>query len=174
MRSLIVVVSVAACAVFCSSCQSSEGGVVNKVMSDFGLKQKPEGYVSDSDKAMERLNAAGLMEMKRLNQLELKGTIKFQPAGELHGKYYKEVKVYESFYPTDAQAVSRTSDMERGFYGYIEYAFRMYQSARKDTSAEASILTADVPTEVTGRERYRYMLNAGGEWNGGKGERVRK
>jgi hypothetical protein len=51
-----------------SSCQTdSEGGVVNKVLSDFGLREKPEGYVSETDKVFQRLGEIGATELQRLN-----------------------------------------------------------------------------------------------------------
>jgi hypothetical protein len=156
------------------SCATPEGGVANKVMVDFGLRQKPEGYVSETDKVFASLNGVGATEMKRMNLERQHGAVKFQQQGELKGKYYKEVKVYETFYPTDAQAISRSSEGERGFHGYIEYAYRMYQSLRKDSSTEAQAAAADISTDATGRETYRYTFGASGEWNGGKGEKTRK
>lgn len=173
MRQAMVFVAMG---ILLSACSSGrEGGVVNNVMSDFGLKAKPEGYQSEADQVMQRLGNVGPAELKRLNIAEQQGHVKFQQDGELKGKYYKEVKVYESFYPTDAQAVSRAgnSDADRGFTGFIDYAYRMYQSPRKASSSEAEAESASIPTDITGRETYRYNFGGSGEWNGGKGEKVR-
>ncbi|NIA13625.1 MAG: hypothetical protein GWP08_06045, partial [Nitrospiraceae bacterium] len=102
------------------------------------------------------------------------GSIKFQRQNELRGKFYKEVKVYESFYPTDARAVSRSAGGEGGFHGYIEFAYRTYQSARKNTRAEAAGETASIPTDETGRETFRYTFGASGNWDGSKGTRTKR
>lgn len=162
----------AAVAVLCVALCSC-AGTVDKVMADFGLKARPEGYVSGSDRVMENLNTVGAMEMKRMNVTEQQGTVKFQRENDIRGKYYKEVKKYESFVPTDAQAINRASLGESGYVGYLDFAYRMYQSERKPTSAEAATESANIPTDVTGRETYRYTFGSSGEWNGAKGERAR-
>ena len=156
------------------SCETPEGGVVNKVLTDWGLRAQPEGYVSETDKVFESLNEVGAVEMKRLNAELQHGQVKFQSEGDLKGKYYKEVKAYETYYPTDAQRSSRSGEMEGGFQGYIEFAYRMYQSPRKSTGSEAEAETASIPTDITGRDPYRYTFGPTGQWNGGKGEKVRK
>ena len=148
-------------------------GTVDKVMADFGLKQRPEGYVSGGDRVMERLNAVGAMEMKRMNIEEQRGVVKFQKESDVRGKYYKEVKKYESYVPTDASAINRSNLSEMGYVGYLDYTFRMYQSERKPTSAEAAAESATIPTDVTGHETYRYTFSSTGQWNGSKGERAR-
>ena len=175
MRKVLLGVAVcgASCLALCS-CQRGPGQVANKVMADFGLKSKPEGYVSAGDKVFERLNTVGEAELKRLNQAEQKGTVKFQQQSELKGKYYKEMKVYEGWYPIEVQAVSSPGESQRGFLGYVEYSYRFYQSERANTPTEASAKSPDIATDTTGREKYRYTFNQGGEWNGAKGEKARK
>ena len=142
------------------------------VMTDFGLKEKPEGYVSGSDKVYERLNDVGATEMKRMNSEARLGEVKVEEDG-LQVKYYKEVKEYVSYYPLDAQAKSRASDRERGYVGYLEYRYRILQGPRKPTRTEAQAESATIPTGDEGRETYRYRFNAGGAWDGGKGELTR-
>ena len=172
---IVCILSVACCGCKSGSEGGAEGGVVNKVLTDFGLKQKPEGYTTEADKIFGRLNDVGVAEMKRLNLAEQHGVVKFQSDGELKGKYYKEVKTYESFYPTDVQPTSRSADVnDRGYSAHIEYAYRIFQSPRKGSSAEAQAETADIPTDTIGRETFRYSFGASGEWNGGKGEKTRK
>lgn len=160
--------------VLCSCAGGPEGGVADKVMMDFGLKKRPEGYVSGSDRVFEQLGTVAAAEMKRMNAAEQRGTVQFQKDGEFKGKYYKEVKVYEAYFPTDAAPSSRPSEEERGYYGYIDYSYRMMQSKRCANGTEAAAETADIPTDVTGRETYRYAFNSVGDWNGGKGERVKR
>ena len=156
------------CALLCS-CE----GTMDKVLADFGLKERPEGYVSGTDKVMQNLNAVGDTELKRMNVAEQQGAVKFQKESAVRGKYYKEIKKYESYVPTDAQAINRASLSESGYVGYLDFTYRMYQSERKNTSAEAAAQSATIPTEVTGRETYRYTFSSSGEWNGSKGERSR-
>ena len=156
-----------------ASCHTEEGGVANKVLSDWGLKAKPEGYVSGEDRVFEKLAGIGAAEMKRMNAELQHGEVKFQSEGEIKGKYYKEVKVFESFYPTEAKGVGRTSATEGGYQGYIEYAYRMYQSPRKGSRTEAEAETASIPTDTVGRDQYRYSFDATGDWNGAKGDHAR-
>ena len=145
---------------------------MDTVMSDFGLKAKPEGYVSGSDKVYESLNGVGETEIKRMNQAERLGTVKVEEEG-LQVKYYKEVKEYVSYYPLDAKANSKAADRDRGYVGYVEYRYRILQGPRKPTRTEAQAESATIPSGKEGRETYRYKFNGGGTWNGGKGERAR-
>lgn len=157
-----------------AGCQGQGGqGVVDTVMSDFGLKEKPEGYVSGSDKVIERLNEIGEVEMKRMNQAERLGEVMVEEQG-LQVSYYKQVKEYTSYYPLDASATSRASDRDRGYVGYLEYRYRLLQSPRKPTRTEAQAESATTPTGEEGRETYRYRFTSTGTWDGGKGERTRE
>lgn len=157
-----------------SACSSGGGSVVDKVMVDFGMKEKPEGYVEPSDKVYTKLDSVGKTELKRLNQATQNGEIKFQEgSGGLSGTYYKEVKVYENYRPIDAQRQQRVSQGEAGYVGTIEYNYTVYQSARKSTRAEAAAEKASIRSADSGREVFRYRFNAAGEWMGGAGERTR-
>ncbi len=170
MREIIVAVL---CCLGVSACQT-EGGVANKVLSDFGLRERPEGYVSGTDLVYQNLGAVGDAEIKRLNLRERHGEIKFQQDG-LRGKYYKEVKVYENFYPLDASPANRSGQgSAQSYYGYIEYAYRVYQSKRFSSRSEAETGSATIPTDKEGREVYRYNFTSGGNWDGGKGTRTKR
>lgn len=173
MKKLLVLWLVLICVGLCS-CTTGPDQVVDKVMVDFGLKPKPEGYVSASDEVFKKLDMVGAAEIKRMNIAGQHGDVKFQKENELRGKYYKEVKVYEGYFPTEATPASKTGSGEGGYYGYIEFSYRMYQSMREDSSSAAEAATADIPTDTTGRETYRYTFGSGGEWNGGKGERSKR
>lgn len=163
-----------ACVFVACVCVSGCGGTADKVLQDFGIQERPEGYVSGSDRVMERLNDVGKSELKRLNLKDRRGEVRYDDTDPLYGKYYKVVKVYERFYPLDANASGRTSGKrERGFVGYIEYSYSYYEGPRKSSRAEAAAQLADIPTGEGGRETYRYRFNSGGMWNGGKGELVR-
>lgn len=156
-----------------AGCASSGTGVVDKVLQDFGVRERPEGYTSGTDRVYERLTEVGRSELRRMNTQGRHGEVKFEESGGLRAKYYKEVKVYENFYPLDAGPTARTSANERGYVGYIEYSYRIFQSARKSNRTEAAAEQATIPTTERGREKYRYRFSAGGVWRGGKGELVR-
>ena len=162
------------CCVLLASCKSTPGGVIEKVKYDFGLGEKPAGYVSGLDRVMQNLPRVGEMEIKRMNFEARQGEIKFQQGKGLQGKYYKEVKVYEKCYPLDAQAISKGENGERGYLGYIEYEYTIYQSERKATRAEAAASSATIPTMKKGRDVYRYHFSAGGNWDRGNGELTRR
>ncbi len=147
------------------------GSTGQKVLQDFGIKDRPEGYVSGADKVMENLPEVAKAEMDRLNTGQRQGEILYDKQDALNGAYYKRTKVYETSRPLDAQVANQTRrDEETGFVGYIEYSYQFYESARKQTKADAAAQTSDIPTGVRGRETYRYRFNSGAAWNGGKGE----
>jgi hypothetical protein len=152
-----------------AGCKTDGGGTVGqKVLADFGLGERPEGYVSGSDKVYQQLDTVGQAEMKRMNSEGREGKIKFEQDG-LKGRYFKEVKVYESARPVDVK--SSTASADRGYVGFIEYEFRLYHGEDKPTRAEAAGQSADISTDVTGRETMRYNFNTSGTWDGGKGDR---
>ncbi|MDZ4858826.1 MAG: hypothetical protein SGI88_07560 [Candidatus Hydrogenedentes bacterium] len=153
-----------------SSCQSDGGNVVEKVKYDFGIGEKPEGYESMSDKIMTRLEAVGKTELRRMNVEGRHGTIEFQQESNLQGKYYKQVKLYESYTALEAVPVSRGSQGDRGFIGYVQFTYRMMQSERKSNRTEAEAETASIRTDVVSRETYRYTFGPGGTWDGNTGE----
>ena len=142
-------------------------------MVDFGLKEKPEGYQSQADVVMSRLGAVGQGEMKRMNAAGRRGEIRFQDEGGLQGKYYKEVKVYESCQAVDAQPYSAGAAGDRGYFGYVDYMYRIYQSERTANKAEAESKTADIRTDKSGHETLKYRFGAGGVWDGHEGELTR-
>ena len=156
------------------ACQSSPGQVVQKVKYDFGIGEKPEGYEAPSERVMANLDSVGLSEMKRMNIEGRHGEVKFQEQGNLEGKYYREIKVYEQFSPLDVNIVSRSAEQRRGYVGYISFTYRMYQSSRTANRTEAAAAVADLRTDTTDRETYRYRFDAAGNWNGAPGERVRR
>jgi hypothetical protein len=162
------------CAVVVCGCQRGPSEVADKVLADFGLREQPEGTVTGSDKVMDRLATVGKMEMSRMNVKGREGEVKFQEDEGLQGKYYKEVKKYDAARAVDATAVSNPAQSDRGYVGYIDYSYEIYQSERRNTKVEAAALDADIPTGVRGRETYRYNFSSGGAWQGGEGELVKK
>lgn len=161
-------------ALLLSGCTSTPGEIAEKVAYDFGMGEKPEGYVSGADRVMESLTQVAENEMKRMNLAQRHGEVRFQDEGGLRGSYFKEVKTYESFYPLDARAVSKSVDGDRGFVGYIEYTYRVYQSERKSNRTEAAAASANIATPNTGRETFRYRFSSGGAWDGRPGELTRE
>lgn len=161
------------CILGLAGCTTSGGSVAEKVMVDFGLKAKPEGYVSGTDKIYASLPNVAKQEMKRMNTEQRRGSIKFQEDG-VRGMYYKETKIYDNYYPLDARAIPQKPSEDRGYNGYIEYSYRIYESERRPTRVEAEALTATIAGNESGRERYRYTFGPGGIWDGGKGEQVKR
>lgn len=153
-----------------AGCQRSPGEITTKVLQDFGLKARPEGYVSTSDKVFQKLGEVGDTELQRLNAEGRHGEVKYQEKGA-GGQYYKEVKVYEKAAPLDARSITGTQSSGPAYVGYIEYSYQLMQSERKPTRIEAEAESATVPTGVNGRETYRYNFNGAGIWDGVKGEK---
>jgi len=147
--------------------------VAEKVKYDFGIGEKPEGYVSSSDKIMARLDGVGKTEMKRMNSGARHGEINFQEDQALKGMFYKETKRYESYLVLDARSVTRNSQKGRGFVGFVEYSYQVYQGERRNTRAEAAAQPANIRTEQRGREVLRYNFGPSGTWDGSEGEKAR-
>ena len=173
MRRTVTILAVLALAAGLAACRRGPGEVTHKVLQDFGLEKRPDDYVPASDKIFGALGDVGKVELKRLNQLHREGEIKYQEDG-LQGRYYKEQKVYEAFYPLDVKSVAKTGRGDRGYNGYIEYAYRIHQSPRKPTRTEALMESASIPTMDEGREIYRYHFTVGGTWDGSKGQKARR
>ena len=169
----VALVGAVLCSMVLVACQTSSGSVADKVLADFGLRDHPEGHVSGSDRVFEQLESVGAAEMKRLNAAGRHGEIKFEEEGR-RGQYYKEVKVYESFAPFDVSGTTGGGTRDRGYSGTIEYRYRIYQSERKPTRAEAAAESASIATDEAGRETYRYNFSTSGVWDGGQGERTRR
>lgn len=147
------------------------GSTGDKVLQDFGIKDRPEDYVSGADRVMATMQDVGKVEIDRMNTAQRRGEVLFDNTDSLKGRYFRRVREYESFHPLDANAATRTQQNQPvSFVGYIEYDYQVYESTRADTRAEASTLPADIPTGRRGRETYRYKFDAVGNWNGGRGE----
>jgi len=163
----------AAVLAFAGCASGPHDSVLDKVKYDFGMGEAPEGYVSGTDQAFARLTQVGEVEMKRMNSRGRHGEVVFEEDG-LQGRYYKEVKVYESFHPLDAQPLSRGVKGERGYQGFIEYRYRVLRSASKPTRVEAEAESATIPTGNDGREVLRYTLGAAATWDGNEGEKANR
>ncbi len=167
------VLSVLRLCVVLFGCAHSPSEVVQKIKYDFGLGEKPEGYVTGAEKVMANLRQVGEAEMKRMNLANRHGEVEFQQEGGFQGRYYKVVKIYENVYPLEARPITRTVEGGRGYVGYIEYSYRIYESERKTNRTEAEATSAAIRTEQVGRETYRYKFNSAGVWDGGEGEPTR-
>ena len=177
LRIVCVYAIVAGLSGLMTSCGGGSGdGVVDTVLQDFGIRDRPDGYVSGSDKVFDRLGDMGKSELARLNSGGRLGDILYaEDNASATGRFFKEVKVYEKFYPLEAQSASRNSSGKRGGYvGYIEFSYRVYKSSRANNRTEAAAKIASIPTDERGRETYRYRFGRGGTWNGAKGELVKR
>jgi len=146
---------------------------MDKVLTDFGIREPGEDYVAPSDRVFERLDGVGAQEMRRLNAEGRQGTVHFQEETPLTGKYYREVKVYEHYTPLDAQRVSRGRGQAE-YICYIQYAYTVFQSDRFSTRTEAMAAPADIHTGESGTEVYRYNVGPTGVWSGRRGELTRR
>ncbi len=165
---LMVVALIAGCAT-----GDDNVSVTEKVKYDFGIGEKPEGYVTATDKIMDRLDGVGKTEMKRMNSSSRHGEILFQEDDELKGMFYKETKRFESYLVLDARSVTRSSQQGRGYVGFVEYTYQVYQGERRSTRAEAAAQPANIRTEQRGREVLRYNFGPSGTWDGSEGETAR-
>ncbi|MBI1319541.1 MAG: hypothetical protein GC168_11430 [Candidatus Hydrogenedens sp.] len=158
----------------CAGCSTGpHDSVLDKVKYDFGMGEAPEGYVSGTDQVFARLTQVGEVEMKRMNSRGRLGEVKFEEDG-LQGRYFKETKVYEQFFPLDAQPLSKGVKGERGYQGFIEYRYRIFRSPSKPTRVEAEAENPDIATGEEGREVLRYTFGASGTWNGNEGEHTKR
>lgn len=163
---------VVGCVISLTACQTDGVSVTEKVLADFGLRERPEGYVSGSDRVFEQMDQVGAAELKRLNTQGRHGEIKYEEEGR-RGSYYKEVKVYESFVPVDVSGSTGGGTRDRGFTGVIEYRYKIFRSERKPTRTEAAAESATIETGQEGKEAYRYYFSTSGLWDGAPGERTR-
>jgi len=155
------------------ACTTPEGGVAKKVLTDFGLKERPEEYVSRSDAIRQKLGDVGNVEIKRLNRVSQNGTPELEESN-FAVRYYRAVKVYEQFYPMDVRAIPKSARGAKGFNANIEYRYRIYESTRKKSRAEARTSLANIATDTQGLESYRYHFSQGGTWDGAKGNKSRR
>lgn len=170
----VLVVFAVAAAAWTTGCATDDGvSVAEKVKYDFGIGEKPEGYETATDRVMARLEDVGKAEMNRMNSEQRHGEVKFQQQNELQGQFYKETKRYESYLVLDARAVTRSSQKDRGYVGFIEYTYQIYQGERRPTSAEAAAQPANIATTERGRETLRYNFGSSGNWDGAPGEPAR-
>ena len=157
--------------VLAAGCATDDGvSVMDKVAYDFGIGEKPEGYVSGTDRIMERLEDVAKTEMRRMNSSGRHGDVQFREENELEGSYYKESKVYESYLVLDARSLSRSSQSDRGYVGFVEYTYEIFQGEHRPTQAEAAAQSANIKTGKRGREVLRYTFSASGTWDGAAGE----
>lgn len=157
-----------------SDCAGDSGGVGNKVLQDFGIRERSEDYVSGEDAVFAKLGDVGKAELKRMNLAARAGEVKFEEQGELRGKYYNEIKVYQNHYPLEVNVTGTTRTRDRGYVAGIEYSYRVYQGPRKSSRAAAAAEVADISTSQRGREAYRYRFSSSGIWDGKKGVLTRR
>jgi hypothetical protein len=158
---------------FILACQSTPSEVTQKVLSDFGLRERPEGYVSVADQVFAALEDVGKVELDRLNREARMGEVKFQEDG-LQGMYYREVKKYVRHRGLDAGVISGNSQDQRQYQGHIEYTYHIYQSARKLSRTEVAAEPAEIPIHEEGRIVLRYRFDAAGNWDGKPGDTSRR
>lgn len=159
-------------------------GVFNQVLTDFGLRPRPEAdkQAVEGD-IMSRLSHVTKRELDRLNANPANTEITFEkiPGNPLGlGEFYKSVKVYEKAYPLGvkrerARQVQRAETLrKRGYRARVEYRYRMYRGKKFPSSDEARDSAADVTTDEVGREIYIYHFDETGTWDGKPGRLDRR
>lgn len=149
------------------------GNVGQTVMQDFGLQERPDDYVSGTDRVMQSMQVVGETELKRLNTENRRGELVYDDSENLQGRFYKKVKVYTRAYPLEASPEARRSNRKNsGYVGIIEYSYQIYEGRREPNRTEAEAADAEIPTGITGRDRFRYRFTSSGNWTGNKGEPI--
>ncbi len=165
-------IAAAALVTLAAGCASDGSG--SKVLQDFGLQERPDDYVSGSDRVMAKLPDIGKAELPRLNAGSRGGDVLYEKTDSLHGAYYKKARVYEEYRPLDANySNTRNARQEVNFVGYIEYTYQIYESPRRPSRVEAMAEIPNIPTGQRGTETMRYRFGSGGNWDGVKGEPVK-
>ncbi len=161
-------------AVALPGCQRTPAEVGNKVLSDFGLRERAEEGTTAADRVFDRLDHVGQAELNRLSAQHRHGEIEYEEEGPLRGHYYKQRREYVDYRPVDVTSSGGTGARERGYAGFIDYTYELYRSEPHRTRVEAQAATANIPTGVTERETLRYHFNSSGSWDGRAGEPTRR
>jgi len=157
-------------------------GVVDNVLTDFGLREAPEPEVDVEEVVRTRAEEAGRAELDRLNADPANVEVKFEkypddPIGA--GEYHKEKKVYERFYVSNVDKKRRreqspTAGVTRTRYeAVIEYRYAVFEGPRYPNHNDALASKASTRTERGGIEKREYRFDQNGQWDGKKGALVR-
>ena len=161
-------------AVVVLGCQRTPAEVGNKVLSDFGLRERTEERTTTADRVFDRLDQVGQAELDRLNAQHRHGETEYEEEGPLRGHYYKQRREYVDYRPVDVTSSGGTGAREQGYTGLIDYTYELYRSEPQQTRVEAQAASANIPTGVTERETLRYHFNSSGSWDGRGGEPTRR
>ena len=166
-----------------SGCARTERAF-NQVLTDFGLRPRPEVEKPDMEgDIMSRLARITEKELARFNGSPVNTEIRFEkiPENPLGlGQFYKAVKVYEKAYPLDvtrkrAPQVQHAQALRKlGYSARVEYRYRIYRGKAFPSRDEARDSEADTRTDEGGREIYGYHFDEGGVWDGEPGRLERR
>ncbi|MFP4190845.1 MAG: hypothetical protein ACLFU6_02120 [Candidatus Hydrogenedentota bacterium] len=151
-------------------CQRTPAEVGNKVLSDFGMRERAEERSSAADRVFDRLDHVGQIELDRLNTQHRHGEIAYEEEGPLRGHYYKQRREYVDYRPVNVTPRGGSGAREKGDAGYIDYTYELYRSEPQNSRVEAQAATANMPTGATEKETLRYFFDSNGSWDGDPGE----
>ena len=177
--------SAALCVAFCiaAGCRSSGP---SRLLSRFGIGDE----TADDGMPVEfiirqKLDMIALREMQRLNNLPESNRVVFVPTPNDPlggGKYFREQRVYDRWYLVD---ISKGRDRRSRGAGRsasissvrnlvtVQYRYRLYKSYQLPSRQEALATSSMASTQTMDYERYRYVFDNRGEWDGKTGQLVK-
>ncbi|MCD6288184.1 MAG: hypothetical protein J7M12_03625 [Candidatus Hydrogenedentes bacterium] len=166
---------------FAAGCKSTVG-LIDATLGGLGIEKSK---TSDSRTVQEiirsRIPIVAEQELKRLNYTAESTRIVFvrsqgDPLGG--GKYYKERRVYERWYPGEIKPSSRGPKVSAGLNSnnrttswsvVIEYRYRTYRGPEKTSREEAAASETVAVDKSSAFERYKYGFDRHGQWDGKPG-----
>jgi len=173
------------CIVLClaAGCRSSAPA---RVLQSFGIgNERPDDGVSPDIVIREKLDMIAVRELQRLNRLPESNQVVFIPTPNDPlggGKYVREQRVYDRWYLVDISkgrdtratgaGNSRSTSSGRNLVT-VQYRYRLYRSYKLPSRQEALAAQSMVSSQTMDYERYRYVFDSHGEWDGKPGKLVK-
>ncbi len=183
-RRRVFLAGLACCvAVIAANCRSP-GTVADQVLQEFGLQRASSEQDSQAVELFirEQMGSVALREMRRLSNLpESNRVVSVPRPNDPLGasNYSKERRVYDRWYLVDitkgrtrGAGAGRSGESDR-YVVTVEYRYRLFRSYQMPTREEAQATQSMVGTEVMDYERYRYVFDGNGNWDGKPGRLVR-
>jgi len=161
---------------------SSPAGVLQR----FGIEDEPsDSGISAETVIREKLGMIAIREMQRLNNLPESNRVVFVPTPDDPlggGKYFREQRIYDRWYLVeiskgrgkrlDGAGQSRSKSSSRNL-ATVAYRYRLLKSYRLPSRQEALSTRSMVASQTMDYERYRYVFDSRGEWDGKPGKLVK-
>jgi len=173
------------CAALCltAGCRSSgPSGMLQR----FGVGDETDDDGTPVDIVIrQKLEMIAVREMQRLNNLPESNQVVFVPTPNDPlggGKYFREQRVYDRWYLVDiskgrdrrsrgaGQSTSRSSGRN---LVTVQYRYRLHKSYQLPSREEALATSSMASSQTMDYERYRYVFDNRGEWDGKPGQLVK-